>query len=533
MKFQDATAIENNLRRYRPPLFVWLPASLVALLVLLPPVYLGVRTFTAYEAAWELLANTRTLAIVGRSLLLVILVTTVSAVLGVSLAWLTVRTDLPLRRVFAVATALPLVIPSYVFAMLVVVALGPRGMLQGWLEPLGVDRLPEIFGLPGAVLSLSLLSYPYVLLPVRAALHGVDPAMEEAARGLGRGAMATFATVTLPLIRPAVVAGGLLAALYTLSDFGVVSLLRYQTFTWAIFIQYQTAFDRTAAAGLSLTLVGLAVSLLVLESRTRGRAVHYRVTPGMARRRIPISLGRWRWPALLYVATVCGVALLAPLGILLFWVVRGVSAGEPLALLWSNTLSSVTISMGAAALTALAGIPIAVLVVRFPSRVASALSRLTFVGFALPGVAVALAFVFFATAVLPIVYQTALLLLLAYLVLFLPASVGAIESSLRQLSPRLEEAARGLGRTPAQAFRSVTAPLLMRGILAGATLVFLLVMKELPATLILSPLGFQTLATSVWGAASEAFFARAAMPALMLVLTASVPMAFLVTREGR
>ena len=131
MTFQDATGSQNNLRRYRPPLFVWLPASLVALLVLLPPVYLGVRTFTAYEAAWDLLANTRTLAIVGRSLLLVILVTAVSAVLGVSLAWLTVRTDLPLRRVFAVATALPLVIPSYVFALLVVVALGPRGMLQG------------------------------------------------------------------------------------------------------------------------------------------------------------------------------------------------------------------------------------------------------------------------------------------------------------------------------------------------------------------------------------------------------------------
>jgi iron(III) transport system permease protein len=159
------------------------------------------------------------------------------------------------------------------------------------------------------------------------------------------------------------------------------------------------------------------------------------------------------------------------------------------------------------------------------------LERLTFIGFALPGVPVALAFVFFATALARPIYQTTFLLVLAYVLLFLPAAVGAIQVSLRQVSPRLEEAARGLGKTSFQAFTSVTLPLLSRGVAAGAALVFLLAMKELPATLILAPIGFDTLATSVWGAASEAFYARAAMPALFLVVTASVPMAVIAIRE--
>ena len=202
-------------------------------------------------------------------------------------------------------------------------------------------------------------------------------------------------------------------------------------------------------------------------------------------------------------------------------------------MLWSSLLGTLGVSFAAAVVAALAGIPVAVLSVRFPSLLSSALERLTFIGFALPGVTVALAFVFFATSLARPIYQTSFLLVIAYLVLFLPAAVGATQASLRQVSPRLEEAARGLGKTSFGSFRAITLPLLSRGILAGAALVFLLTMKELPATLILAPIGFDTLATSVWGAASEAFFARAAMPALLLVLTASVPMALIVVREER
>jgi iron(III) transport system permease protein len=361
----------------------------------------------------------------------------------------------------------------------------------------------------------------------------MDPGLEEASRSLGRPRSATFVLVTLPLLRPAIVAGGLLVALYTLSDFGAVSLLRYQTFTWSIFIQYDSAFDRTLAAGLSLVLVGIALTLLFVESFTRGRGTYHRVTPGTARRASLVRLGAWRYPAAGFVWTVVSIALFAPLAVLMYWVVRGVSAGEPLDILWTAGRNSLYVSGLAAGAAAVAAVPVAVLSVRFPGLLSAAIERLTFVGFALPGMAVALAFVFFASAYAAPLYQTLLLLVLAYMVLFLPAAVGATQASLRQVSPRLEEVARGLGRTPMLAFVSVTLPLLYRGVAAGAALVFLLAMKELPATLILSPIGFKTLATAIWSASEEAFFARAAAPALLLVLVASVPLALMEVRRSR
>ncbi len=206
-------------------------------------------------------------------------------------------------------------------------------------------------------------------------------------------------------------------------------------------------------------------------------------------------------------------------------------AGESLSALWGDLVGTLMVSITAAVAAALAGIPIALLSVRYPSFITSGLERLTFIGFALPGVTVALAFVFFASAIANALYGTTFLLIVAYLVLFLPASVGATQASLRQVSPRIEEAARGLGKTSFQAFRLITLPLIVRGVVAGGSLVFLLTMKELPATLILAPIGFDTLATSVWAAASEAFFARAAMPALALVLLASVPLAAIAIRD--
>ncbi|MFQ5878994.1 MAG: ABC transporter permease, partial [Dehalococcoidia bacterium] len=227
--------------RPRPsaPAMVWAPAAVVAAGMLLPLAYLVLRALGAGSEPWDLLLRTRTLHILVRTASLTAAVTASSIAIAVPLAWLTARTDLPLRRLWAVLTVLPLAIPSYVGGFVVVAALGPKGMLQGLLSPLGVERLPEIYGFPGALLTLTLLSYPYALLTVRAALRGLDPALEEASRSLGYGPWRTFRRTTLPHLRPAIAAGGLLVALYTLHDFGAVSLLRYETFTWAIYLQYQ------------------------------------------------------------------------------------------------------------------------------------------------------------------------------------------------------------------------------------------------------------------------------------------------------
>ncbi len=515
-----------------PPAFLWAPALVIGALLLLSPAYLAIRSLGAGPEFWDALLRWRVLEILLRTLLLVATVTVASVAMALPLAWLTVRTDLPLARVWGVLLALPLVIPSYVAGFAVVVALGPRGMLQGWLEgPFGLERLPDINGFPGAFATLTLLSYPYALLTIRAGLQRLDPSLEESSRSLGNSWKMTFWRVVVPLLRPSMAAGGLLVALYTLSDFGAVSLLRYETFTWAIFVQYEAALDRTLGAAFSLALVALALSFLAVEYLSRGRSRYYRVDQGVARPAQTVPLGAWLWPSVGLCAVIVLLSLALPLAVLVFWVARGVSAGEPLLLLWEAAGNSLYISALAALVAVMAAFPISVLSVRYPGALSSLLERITYVGFALPGIAVALGLVFFGANYARFLYQNLSILILAYVVLFLPTAVGATRTSLLQVNPRMEDAARSLGRRPAQVFMSVTLPLVRPGLLSGAALVFLLTMKELPATLILRPTGFPTLATSIWSAASEAFFAQAAAPALLLVLASSVPLAFLMLRE--
>ena len=507
-------------------------AAVVAVAIALPLVYLFIRGVGSGTEFWDLLFRLRTLQIVLRSALLVAAVTVACILIAVPLAWLITRTDLPFRRVWAILTALPLVIPSYIGAFLVIVALGPRGMLQRALEgPFGIERLPEIYGFPGALLTLTLLSFPYVLLPAQAALTRMDPSLEEASLSLGHSAWSTFRRITLPLLRPAIASGALLTALYTLSDFGAVSLMRYETFTWAIYLQYNSSLDRILAAGLCLVLALFAAGILLAESRTRTQAAYHRSSSGAARPAKPLPLGHWRLPALAFCGGIVLFALVLPMSVLGWWVARGISAGESVPDLWSATANSVIVSAVAVLVVLAASLPVALLSIRFPSRASALLERASHVGFALPGIAVALSLVYFGSQFAPVLYQTTALLVFAYLVLFLPAGVGALRTSLLQISPRWEEAGRSLGRGPLAVIRTIDLPLMRPGLIAGGSLTFLLIMKELPATLILGPAGFKTLATSVWSASSEAFFAEAAAHALALILVSSVPMALIIVRQ--
>lgn len=501
---------------------------------LLPLAYLFIRaTDRGVAEAFEAATGSRSLDLLANSALLAVLVTGSCIAVAIPLAWLTGRTDLPGRRIWGVLTALPLVIPSYIAAYVLISATGPGGVLSDWLAPLGVGHVPGLDGLAGAWLVLTLVSYPYVLLPVRAALARLDPSLEEASRALGHGPWSTFRRVILPQLRPSVGAGGLLVALYTLSDFGAVSLIRYDTFTRAIFLQYQGSFDRTLAAVLSLVLVGLCVVVLVAEARTRGRAAYHRSQVGGGRTERHTSLGRWRWPAFGVCAAVVSAALFLPLAVLAVWLSRGLDAGEPLRFAWEAAGNSLEASAAAGIVTLVAAWPVAYLVARYPGRLAAFAERSSFSGYALPGVVVALSLVFFGSRVFPAVYQTPSLLTFGYVVLFLPMAVGALRASILQISPSLEEASRSLGRSWWSTVRLVVAPLVRPGAAAAFALVFLTVMKELPATLLLAPTGFDTLATEMWNASSEGFFARAAAPALLLVLLSSVPLAILVARESR
>ncbi len=520
-------------RRRLPP-SLSLPALAVAAGAVLPFVYLLVRASEAGAVgAWEIATGGRSLELLTVSALLAAAVTASCVALAVPLAWLTVRTDLPARRTLALLTALPLVLPSYIAAYALIGATGPAGLLTDWLAPLGISEVPRVDGFVGAWVVLTLVSYPYVLLPVRATLGRLDPALEEASRSLGRGPTETFLRVVVPQLRPAIGAGGLLVALYTLSDFGAVALMRVDTFTRAIFLQYQASFDRTPAAVLALVLVALCLVILTAEARTRGRGAYHRSHGGGARRHEPARLGPWRWPAAVGCGAVVAVALVLPIGVVTGWLARGLESGEPLRLAWEATGNSLRASFSGAALTLVAAWPVAYLAARHPGRVAALTERASFAGYALPGVVVALALVFFGARLVPAVYQTQTLLTFAYAVLFLPMAVGALRSSILQVSPSLEEASRALGKGWWGTLRGVVLPLVRPGAVAAFALVFLTVMKELPATLLLAPTGFSTLATQIWNASSEAFFARAAAPALMLVLFSSVPLAVLVAREHK
>ncbi len=543
----------------RPPAAVLIPAVLVALVLVLSPAYLSIRTLGAGPEIWDLLARPSVLFILLRTLALVFSVTAGCILLALPLAWLTVRTDLPFRRFWNVTLLLPLVLPSYVGGLVAISTLGGGGIIQEWLDAgtglddasvfgdfprsilvppvnfllslTGLEEIPNIEGFAGAFIVLTLLSYPYVLLTLRAAMWRLDPSLEESSRALGRNYWATFYNVTLPVLRPSIAAGGLLVALYTLSDFGAVSLLRYETFTWAIFVQYDSGFSRTLGAAMSLVLVAVALGLVAAEGVTRSKSRYYRTGEGASRPANVLRLRWWKWPALALCVAVVLTALALPIGVLLFWLIRGVAAGEPFLFLWGALRNSIYASALAAAVTAAAALPVAVLTVRFPGIFSSFLEKVSYIGFALPGIAVALGLVFFAANYALFLYQTVAVLVVAYLVLFLPTALGAIRASLLQMNPDLEQAARSLGRSSWAVLLTITFPLVRPGVLAGAALVFLLTMKELPATLILSPIGFDTLASSIWSASSEGFFARAAAPALLLVLASGLALVFLTQRQ--
>lgn len=511
------------------PAWLVLAGILVAAVAVLPAAYLLVVVAGDLGDALGDALTSGTAAILARTLALAAAVTATAVAIALPIGWLTVRTDLPGRRLWAVLCTLPLVIPSYVGAYLFVAALGPNGMLQ---DALGVGQLPSIYGFAGAWLVLTLFTYPLVLLPLRGALRRIDPQLEDAARAMGRGPLAVFRSVVLPQLWPVLAAGGLLVALYVVSDFGAVSLLRFDSFTREIYVAYRSSFDRTAAASLGAVLVIVMLGLLFLSSRLRSAKTIHRLGPGTLRPAPPYRLGRWRWPALAFCAAVALVAFVLPVAVLLYWASEGISTGAtPLSRAAALGGNSLLVSAGAATLGAVGALAVAALSVRHPGRLSGLLERASHAGYALPGILVALALVFFATRLVPPLYQTTALLVLGLTIHYLPLGIGPIGASLLQVSPRVEEAARGLGRSRAEVFRTVTVPLTRGGLLAGAALIFLHAMKELPATLILAPLGFETLATDIWTQTSFGFYEASAIPALLLLAVAAVPV-YLLSERG-
>lgn len=501
----------NGLRRHP---ILHLLGVLLALATLLPLVWIFVRAGQSEpHRVLGILRDPQTAAMVVRSLGLSVLVACLCGALALPLAWLTHATDVPGRALWQRLLVLPLAVPSYISGFVVLALLGP----SGWVAQATGMALPHAGGWTATTAAL-LFAYPYALLPVQAAMTRLDPRTFEAARSLGCSPAAAFWRVVFPAVLPAWVGGMLLVALYVLSDFGAVSLMRFPSLSYVIYLRYSSPFGRADAVVYGAILAALALLLLVIARRIPGADPTAHQT--MRRPWPSVALGVWRWPAAALCASVAAGFAALPVVVVSWWLIRGLRNGNSLIDLRVET--AWTLGLGTAAAVLIVGLGLVpVLLARFGNPgVSRFVDRATHAGYALPGIVVALALVYFANRVVPVLYHTVWLLLFAYVVRFLPQATTALRDGVHPGTIRLFEAARSLGARPTRAVWRVVLPVAAPAIAAALLAVFLSTIKELPATLLLRPPGVSTLAQRVWSLTQDAFFTAASPTVLLLLLLA-------------
>ena len=540
-----------RIHHFSPLLIV---AVLVALLAGLPVASVGLNLFVGgTSATWSHLAATVLGDYVLNSLLLCVGVGFGIALVGVVTAWLTAMHDFPGRRIFAWALVLPLAMPAYVMAYVYTDFLQFVGPVQtllretfGW--SFGDYWFPDVRSLPGAILMFVCVLYPYVYLLARTAFLERASGMLEAARTLGMGPWRAFFAVSLPLARPAIVAGVALALMETLADYGTVAYFAVNTFTTGIYRAWFSLGDRVAAAQLAAMLLAFVLLLLMVERVSRGRA-RYHNTTGRNR---PMAGARLQGGAALAAVTLCCLPLLLgfllPAGLLLNMALSEGDAqfGERFLFLARN-------SFVLAGVTSLIAVLLALLLA-YGARLAKgglagSLNRLVGLGYAVPGAVIAVGVLIPVTrldnwlagqwlhwfGVNPGLLLTGGIaaLVYAYLVRFLAVALHTVESSLAKITPSMDDAARSLGLGQGETLRRVHAPIVRSSLLTAGLLVFVDVMKELPATLVMRPFNFDTLATQAYTLASDERLAEASTAALTIVAVGLLPVMVLSRQIAR
>ncbi|AGP80144.1 ABC transporter permease [Alteromonas mediterranea MED64] len=486
-------------------------ALLIALMALLP---VGVLFSLAQDSAQ--LFDTHNLRVLGNTVSLVVLTIIGSVLIGVPLAFLTAYVQMPFKRFWLILLAAPLALPSYIGAFAMYFSFGRGGEIENIL---GITT-PPISGLWGSALVMSLYTYPFVMMTTRSSLLSLDASLVNAARTLGLSLGASLWRVVLPRVVNSVAAGALLAALYALSDFGTPAIMGFDTFTRVIFVEYN-AFGLSQAAMLSLQLMVIVGLILFIESRISGASER----PG---RHLSLFPGRWqRNLMLLATMPIVLLAIVLPLAIFTLWLIREGTGGFELSYAWNSAHASFI----AAVVAVLLAIPVAHAAIA--GKAGRVMERITYFGFGVPGIVMGTALVYVGLKYLPALYQTLSLLVMAYVLRFIPLAVGSVRSTAENIDSGLVKAARVLGASPREAFMRITLPLTLRGMIAGAALVFLEAMRELPATLMLGPTGFETLATYMWRVYEAGYFGRAAVPGLLLVLLSGVGLILMLSGEKK
>jgi iron(III) transport system permease protein len=526
-----------------------LGAAALGAVLALPIVWVAASVLQPAGEAWRHIAATLLSAYVANTALLVALVACGVMSIGVVSAWLVASYRFPGSRLLEWALVLPLAMPAYVMAYAYTDWLQFAGPVQGALRALTGWQareywFPEVRSLPGAAAVLSLALYPYVYLIARAAFRELPRSAIEAGRLAGLGAWGSFLRVALPLARPAVAAGTALALMETLADFGTVSYFSLEVFTTGIFKAWFGMGDAIAAAQLSTCLLGFVVLVLALERASRGRSAFH--AGGQAK---PVPLQRLRGAPAALATLACALPVLAgfvlPAGILAQLALEspGARGGARLLALVANSFAV----SGVTAVTAVAlavGLAYAARLTR--SRLAAGANRLAALGYAVPGAVIAvgvlvplgrldnwLAGMIEAATGKPaglLLTGSIAALVYACLVRFLAVALQTVEAGLQRITPSMEDAARSLGASPAAALARVHAPLLAPSLATAALLVFVDVMKELPATFALRPFDFDTLAVDAYHLAKDERLAEAAVPSLVIVAVGLVPLVILARR---
>ncbi|MBI1730986.1 iron ABC transporter permease [Candidatus Acetothermia bacterium] len=513
------------------PWRLWIPAVLIATAMAAPLVVLVMKGAQVAPDLWTRLVATRVPSLFVNTMALAGLVTLGSLLIGFLLAWLVERTDLPGRRFFRPMLLSPLAVPCYVLAICYVEFFGINGLLEKSFLLIGIDvNVFSIYGLGGSAFVLTLACYPFVYAIARSAIKQLDPKLVDAARCSGASRWMIARKIILPLLFPALSAGVILSSVYALSDFGVVTKLRFDTFVKVIYQQMNGTISVDGAVALGTVLVLLAFIFLWLQGIVWGKK-RYAPEKLSGRTPEPLQLGVLKIPALILAGVVLLVGLVLPVGILLYWWIGSLVQPQAIAALWgtsawdlfANLLNSFSISAIAAIAAVILALPLAYAFVRKQDRISRITNWLAQAGQALPGVLIALGVLMVMLNVVPFLYATLIAVIFAYIVRFFPQALQSLRSGLTQIPGRLEEGARLLGDSPLRAFRRVTLPLLKPALLGGWMLVFLSALRELPATMVLRPAGFNTLPVRIWTAAAEGFYAQAA-PAALLLVVISIPM---------
>ena len=501
----------------------------IAALFVAPGVLIVWRAANFGGSVTETLAELREPA--WRSLQLALLVSLSAAVLGTALAWLTTCSDLPGRRVWRVLLVLPIALPSFVGTTAILAGFTPGGFLASLWTMLGAEPPRRIRGLFPAWLLLTLFSYPFVLLPVSARLRALRASLDESAQLLGASAIETFVRVTLPQIRAAVVGGTLIVALYMLSEFGAVQLLGFDTLTRVVYATRQVDRATSFMAAAMLFAASLAVVAVV-------RAGYGRVATDGRAGTGPARLVRLGWAApfgLLACVGVVAVGIGAPLSSLITWAARGIRDGRvSFGDLLTPIQNTAQVAVITAIVTLIVVLPVAISAIRHRDIAGRAASVAIVAGFALPAIVIALSIAVLAlnTPTLNRLYQTMPLLIVAYVVHFGSQALGSVEQGVRAVSPAVLDSSRLIEPSWWRRLLRIELPLMRNGLVAGGGLVVLAVVKELPATLLLAPIGFRTLSTDVWASFEEGFLANAAVGSLALLVVSGTLSWLLVFRDG-